>query len=277
MIRQLLLNCDLRLGEWSALRDPAYIREQYLEGGGGVYTAADWSRARSLGYRGVGKDGAELATDESYLRRMFSAHKRNLIAALRIAQVYDFGSHKSVLELGCGEMLQAFVISSAFPHLRYKATDVDPFVIEKCAQLPLLRRVEKGVLDARRVTAADLVGFDLLLSWEMIYALDDVDIVALLSAARSAGTSFLACTTQMTGPLRHLLRALRNLNWRPEGFYYERQVRAGAIRMHGWNPSAGYYAGLAERSGMKLIRVLHPPIATMHGDNFSYLLFQPAG
>jgi hypothetical protein len=157
--------------------------------------------------------------------------------------------------------------------LRYRATDFDPFVIEKCARLPLLAGIEKAVLDVTRLTPADLAGFDLLLSWELIYALDDEALRRLFCTARAAGVPFLAGTTQLLGPLRYAKRALRNLDWRPGGFHYTRLTAAGKLRMHGWNPSIAHYARLAHEEGLVLDWVELPPAAAR--DPFAFLTFRP--
>ena len=277
MFRQFLLNLDWRAGRHLALKLPAYIQEQYLPEGAGVYSCEEWSLARTRGYREAGADSAQLDTDEAYLRRVFSTHVANLHAALRLASTFDFTSRKAVLELGCGEMIQAYILKNIFPHLRYKATDFDSYIIEKCMRLPLLGPLEKGVLDVSALTAGDLAGFDLVLSWELLYALDDTKLRSLFHAAGAARAPLLACTSQLTGPIRFLLRAIKNLNWRPGGFHYERLVRRGALRHHGWNPSLGYYDRLARPCGLRLTRVWTPPYAQTRQEEFSYLLFEPIG
>jgi trans-aconitate methyltransferase len=275
MLRQFISNLDLRAGKFCSLNFPAYIREQYLSGGKGVYSQEEWSRTRTLGYRGAGRESENLDSDARYVQRMLSDHSRNVLAALRLVRTVDFSRYESVLEIGCGEMIQAFVLKCNFPSLRVKATDFDPYIINKCSRLPLLNCLEKEVLDAGALSAEQVRGFKLLMCWEVLYALDDEKVLAILRAAASAGAPFLACTTQMTGPARQCWRALKNLNWRPDGFYYKRLERAGAIRMHGWTPSAGYYDRLAARAGMRLTRAWHPPAFGSQIDNFSYLLFTP--
>jgi hypothetical protein len=76
-LRDVLINADVSWGSLVSLKLPAYIAEGILTEGAGVYSVADWSRTRSLGYRGAGTDSAELNTDESYLSRIFGKHRRN--------------------------------------------------------------------------------------------------------------------------------------------------------------------------------------------------------
>lgn len=275
MLRQFLINLDVRAGRHFSLKLPAYIHEPILKGGTGAYSQEEWTQARARGYRGAGADSAQLATDESYLRRIFSAHVYNLHAALRLAATYDFSRHQSILELGCGEMIQAYILTRINPHLRYKATDFDPYIIEKCHALRILAPLEKAVLDVATLTAADLAGFDLVLSWELLYALDDARISTLFRAAGAAGVPLLACTSQLTGPLRSTLRAIKNFNWRPGGFHYARLVRQGVLRQHGWNPSLGYYERLARPHGLKLARFWSPPWLGANPERYCYLLFEP--
>src|SRR5687767_3578739 len=136
MIREHLLTADYWLGSRVSLRQKAYDAEFPCT------TADEWSAARKSGYRGVGPDAGELSTDTRYLRRMFTRHVRNTFAALRFARTFDLSHTRGVLEVGCGEMVQAWVLKTVYPHLRYVATDFDPFVIERCAALATLRDVE---------------------------------------------------------------------------------------------------------------------------------------
>ena len=274
MLRRLLLNCDVRAGRALPLKLPAYIQEPILRGAGGVYTRDEWSQTRASGYRGAGVNSAQLDDDAGYLRRMFSTHVGNLHAALRLAETFDFSTHQSVLEFGCGEMIQAYIVKTIYPHLRYQASDFDPYIVEKCRRLPLLSALEKEVRDVSVLTAVDLAGFDLVLSWELLYALDDAKVSNLFNAVGKAGISLLACTTQLTGPLRSTLRALKNLNWRPGGFHYDRLARSGKLRAHGWCPSIAYYERLARPFGLRLTRLWTPPSSGR--EEFSYLLFSPS-
>ncbi len=148
-------------------------------------------------------------------------------------------------------------------------------MIDKCSRLPVLHGLEIGELDVAQVTAADFAGFELVLSWELFYALDDAKLAILFRAAAAAGVPMLACTSQRTGPLRTVLRAFKNLNWRPGGFYYERMQQQGVLRMHGWNHSAGYYNRIAKECGMRLVHVWTPPLGQRRIEQFSFLHFEP--
>jgi hypothetical protein len=273
MIRRLLLNLDLRAGRLLPVKLPAYIREQILREGAGVYSREEWSRARRRGYRGAGINSEALDSDERYLNRIFSSHSRNLQAALRLLETFDFGPYNSVLELGCGEMVQAFAIKCAYPGMRYRATDFDAFIVDKCGALPILRALEKSVVDASRLTSADIAGFRLVVSWEMIYALDDAQLLNLFKVCGDARIPFLACTTQMIGPVRFLLGWLRQRGWRED--LSAATGQGGGVRMHGWNPSLRHYDALSRKAGLRLSRVWHPPALLRGGDDFSYLLFLP--
>ena len=275
MIRQFLLNCDLRAGRHVPLKLPAYIREQYLKDGQGIYSREEWSHARRNGYRGAGVNSSELDTDDRYLTRVFSSHVRNLHAALRLLETFRFESYDSVLELGCGEMIQAFAIKCAHPQLRYMATDFDPFVVEKCSRLPVLGQIEKDVVDASQLSVEQIAGFSLVVAWEMIYALDDEKLLTVLRACRGANVPLLACTTQMIGPAQYIFRKMKNLWRRLEGVRVKGAGAAEPLRMHGWNPSPAYYARLARHAGLELVRIWHPPALLRGGDDFSYLLFAP--
>lgn len=274
MIRQELINLDIRAGRYLALKLPAYIEERWAADHQGVYTAEEWSHARSAGYRG-NEPGQELLDSEEGYRRQLATHNAPAVhAAQRLATVLDFHRYDSVIEIGAGEMAQAYTLTNLFPHLRYRATDFDPYVIEKCAALPLLGRIEKGLLDVSRLTARDLDGFKLLVGWEIIYALDEAMLRTVFSACTAARVPFLAATTQLLGPLRYLNRTWRNTSWGLRPSHYEKLVKARRIRMHGWNPSLGYYQRQARAAGMKLSHYWAAPSGAP--DSFGFILFEPA-
>ena len=273
MLRQALLNCDLHASRFFSLKIPAYIQEKYIADGAGVYSSSDWSEARARGYREAGENTCSLDSGEAYWHRIFTTQARNVAAALRLVKTLDLARYPSIVEVGCGEMVQAFVVKCACPSTRYKATDFDPYIIDKCSKLSLLDPIEKGILDISQVARADLAGFNLLIAWEVLYALDDLKVKTLLSAAAQAGTSVLVCTTQSLGPIRRLTRGVKNLVLQTRGCSIETQVSEGKLRMHGWNASLLHYSKLARESGMNLSRIWLPPIASSLGDDFTYLLF----
>ena len=236
MLRRKLINLDLWAGRGVALKLPAYIEERWSVSRQGSYTAEEWSHARMAGYRGNEAGRPLLDTEEGYRHQLATHNAPAVQAANRLAVTLNFQCYHSILEIGCGEMAQAYTLTSLFSHLRYRATDFDPFVIEKCLRLPLLNRIEKGVLDVSRIAASDLAGFDLLTGWEIIYALDEPVLHTVLSA-------------------------------------YQRLVAERRLRIHGWNSSLGYYRRQARQAGMKLSRFWLPPAGA--ADNFSFLLFEP--
>jgi hypothetical protein len=101
-----------------------------------------------------------------------------------------------------------------------------------------------------------------VLSWEVIYALSDAQVQTLLGAARDAGATVIAGTTQLLGPARHVLRSVKDRLRRPSGW-------------HGWQLSVAVYRGMAADAGMSL-RVVWPPLRRAPEDNFVYLVFSPA-
>lgn len=261
MFKDWLQTTDVRLGRRLSLRQVGYTTT--APPGEGVFTPEDWTRLRKEGFRGAGPDSIEFSTDAKYRRRMFHAQVRNTLAALRFDRTFDLSGVGTVLELGCGEMIQAAVLTTIHPHLRYIATDSDPFVVERCQRLETLRALEPSVLDASQLTAASLAGVDLVLSWEMIYALTDEQLSVIFRACREAGATFIAGTMQVLGPIRHLTRTVRGLWGKPAG------------RANGWLVSVGAYDRLARSCGMELAAVHHPPLRWAREDRFTYLVFKP--
>jgi hypothetical protein len=223
-----------------------------------------------LGYRGTGLDSSELDDDRKYLSRIFQVQYRNFLSAQRLCQVFDFKQYDAVLELGSGEMVQAFVISKLYPHLHYCASDFDPYIIEKCSSLPLLSNIEKRVVDVSRLTTGDLQSFQIVLSWELLYALDDSKLLSLFDACGKARVSMIACTTQLTGPLRRIMRRIKG----KIPLMCDQEINVAGLRMHGWHHSLGYYQHLSGRFGMILKKIWYP-CRRYHQDNFTFLLFVP--
>jgi len=277
MLRRKLINLDLWAGRGVALKLPAYIEERWSVSRQGSYTAEEWSHARMAGYRGNEAGRPLLDTEEGYRHQLANHNAPAVQAANRLAVTLNFRRYNSVLEIGAGEMAQAFTLTNLFPHLRDRATDFDPFVIEKCRGLPLLNRIEKSILDASRIVASDLAGFDLLTGWKIIHALDEPVLHTVLSACHEVGVLFMAATSQLLGPLRYFRRTWRDTAWGLHSSVYQGLVSQRLLRMHGWNSSLGYYLGYyrrqARQTGMKLARFWLPPTGAT--DNFSFLLFEP--
>ena len=273
MLRRQLINLDLWAGQSVALRLPAYIEERWSASRQGTYTAEEWSHARSAGYRGNEAGQPLLNTEEGYRHQLATHNAPAVQTVKRPAATLDFRRYNSILEIGCVEMAQAYTLINLYPQLRYRATDFDPYVIEKCSGLPLLNGIEKSILDVSRLAAADLVGFKLLVGWEIIYALDESLLQTVLTACRDAGVSFMAGTSQLLGPLRYLRRTWRDTGWGLHRSVYQRLVNELRLRMHGWNPSLGHYQQQARKAGMTLSRFWLPPSDA--ADNFSFLMFEP--
>ena len=120
-------------------------------------------------------------------------------------------------------MIQAFTVKSTFSDVRYKATDFDPYVSNEMVS-GFLNDIEKGILDGRKLTSRDLFGFDLLVCWEVIYAMPNTIIDQILAACKEAGVTFFAATSQLTGPV-HRLISMRHNGYK------------NGYRVHGWQSS----------------------------------------
>jgi hypothetical protein len=265
MLRAFSQKLDLRAGRFLDAVSPAYIEEKILTQADGVYSQSEWTRARQQGYRDAGVGSNQLDSDVSYVARLFTHQSYSMDAVRRLLETVDLSSYPAVFELGCGEMVQAIATKSMYPAMRYKATDFDPFVIEKCSRLNVLAPLEKSVVDATALTPEDLAGFSLVISWEMIYAFDEAKLTRLLGVLGKSRVPFLACTSQLLGPCRKFLHVLRGWKGQP----------IPGLRMHGWTSSVGRYRRLAAANGMKLARVWHPPFRHSRVESFSYLLFEP--
>lgn len=229
-----------------SLRTPGYSDDpNVVKRGNGVYTAEDWTVTRQKGLAATGTDGTQFDSNEKYLRYIFGTEGINVIGAIALAQRFDFGRYRSIFEIGCGDMAQAYVLHSIHPGIRYVATDLDPYVIERCEKLSILNGIEKRVIDVLSMTEAPFRGYDLLVSWGMEYALDDTQLLQLLATVRSARVPYLLCSATTTGIgkyLRFLLRAPKRA----------RLLKARRTRMSGWERSPLRFYRLARRAGLRM-------------------------
>lgn len=240
-LHQLLAEIEPWSGWLASLCLPGYADEPAaLERGRGVYGAEDWSAVRRQDL------AAALASDEAYLCHIFGREGINVVGAIGLARAFDFGRYRSIFEIGCGDMAQAYVMHRLHPGIRYVATDLDPWVIEQCERLPALAGIEKHVLDVLALPEAGVpfAGFDLLLSWGMEYALDDGQLVRLLRTSARERIPYLLCSATTAGLgkwLRHLWRR------RERAQLAER----GRLRLSGWERSPLRLRALARRAGLR--------------------------
>jgi len=211
--------------------------------GEGVPSASDWSRSRHRLTAPFGAAGDRYESDESYRRYLSSIHESKILAVLSLMERFDFGRHERIVELGCGDMPQAYTICAKFPRIAYTATDFDPLVIEQCSRLPLLQGIGKAVLDVTGPDLASLENHDLIVSWSLEFGLDDGQLRRLFLASKELGVPYLLCTHTAIGPL-----AVLKLPSAPDS------RRGGNVRPRrlGWLRSTAEIARLANEAGMRL-------------------------
>lgn len=245
---RILSEIDPWTGWLVSLRTPGYSSDPNIVARGeGVYTAEDWSVTRRQGVPALGTDGTQFDSNENYLRYVFGTEGINVVGAISLAQSFDFSRYRSIFEIGCGDMAQAYVIHCLHPRIRYVATDLDPYIIERCAQLSVLEGIDKKVLDVLAISEgrAPFADFDLLVSWGMEYALDDTQLMALFHKVREYSIPYLMCSATTTGIgkyLRYLLRTPQRL----------RLLRTRQMRMSGWERSPLRFYRLARRAGLRM-------------------------
>lgn len=257
--RRVLSEIEPWSGWLASLCVPGYISDPATVGRGeGVYKAEDWSIARQ---RDLPWDN-----DESYLRYIFGREGMNVIGAISLAQQFDFGRYRSVWEIGCGDMAQAYITRRLYPSIRYVATDLDPWVIDRCSKLSVLEGIDKRVLDVLSVAEheAPFAGSDLLVSWGMEYALDDEQFLRLLRMARRQQVPYLMCSATTIGLgkyLRYVAGAFRRA----------RRIKQREIRLTGWERSPLHFYRLARRAELRMT------VFGRHGYHFCALFEPPAG
>ena len=261
-VRRVLVAVDDRLQQLISLKTPAYTADPNVLGGQGVYTAEEWAHTRRLGAIQDGVDGHQYDSDDRYAAYLRSAAAEKVAATRSLMTRCDFSRYRRVLELGCGDMIQACTITRQYPALTYVATDFDEYVVERCRRLAALDRIDKRVLDVRAgCSAAVFAGSDLVLSFGLDAVLDDEELAALVRTICAAGAPYLMCSPTTMGPLTMAHRAV---TLRPR-----RLLRQRRIRMHGWARSVAWFRALARREGLRMEHV------GRHGP-YTCLMFAPA-
>lgn len=254
--RRLLSEIEPWSGCLASLCVPGYISDPAtVSRGEGVYKADDWSIARQ---RDMPWD-----SDETYLQHIFGSEGMNVIAPISLARIFDFSRYRSIWEIGCGDMPQAYVIHRLYPRIRYVATDLDPWVIDRCSRLRVLEGIDKRVLDVLAISETEVpfAGSELLVSWGMEYALDDAQFLRLLGMARRHRVPYLMCSATTIG----LGKYLRYLVQTPKR---ARLIKQRKIRLTGWERSLLHFYRLARRAQ------LHMEVLGRHGHHFC-ALFEP--
>lgn len=254
---------DFSLQSYFCLTQELLAEEPDPNARAGAFTADDWSRSRRIRAAQSAPGEDRLASNETYLRYLSSIHDGKMLSVQSVIESFDFGRYGRIIELGCGDMPQAFAISSRFPGVSYTATDADPYVIERCAQLPLLREIRKFVLDVTHADLEELRNHDLVTSWSLEFSLQDLQLNRLFAACRKHSVPYLLCTHAAIGPIDYLCRELL-LKKRQR-----RVVPGKGFRVFGWLRSTGEIARLAREAGMVLQR------ASYHV-NHAALFFAPS-
>ena len=209
----------------------------------GVYTAEEWARARNVQTAPFMANVDRYGSDAAYLKYLESIHDGKILPVFSLMRTFDFTRYQRIIELGCGDMPQAYTISSRYPGITYTASDFDSSVIEHCSHVPLLRRIRKRVLDAANADPENLEGHDLVISWSLEFSLDDLQLTRLFAACKTCSLPYLLCSHTTIGPLALLAK--------PEARSSRRIGRDGR-RLLGWLRSTGAIARLARRAGMVL-------------------------
>ena len=248
LLRDLVLTLDAWAGVPLRLRTALYTTDPVnLGSGNGVYDATEWSATRQKGNKSYGTDGTQYDSEEKYLQYAFGLESYRIVSAILLANRFNLADYGRVLELGCGDMVQSFVLKRRFPQLRLVATDYDPYVIERCGRLQVLDGIEKRVLDVLKIPDSDnpFADTDLIMSWGLDYAIDDDQFLDLLGIVKRAGVPYLMCSPTVAGPIKHGIHFLRKI------LVSRRLVEEKQLRMHGWQRTAGCFLKMAARARMQ--------------------------
>jgi len=221
------------------VEDPDAAREQ------GIYSANEWSGTRQIRTAPFSAENDRYGTEENYLNYISSIQESKILPVLSLMGSFDFGNYGRIIELGCGDMPQSYVIYSHFPKICYTATDFDPHVIEQCSRLPLLAGIRKFILDVVHDDLEEFRNYDLVMSWSLEDSLEDSQLVRLFAACRKHRVPYLLCSQTTIGPLGYLIRMHVQTRQR-------NRMKNVRMRMIGRLRSVGEIVRLAKQASMKL-------------------------
>jgi|SRR5882672_1251626 len=245
MFRKFARRADILLQSEACLVQPLVVEEPAANPGAGVYSSVDWSQIRRVRTEPFRPELDRYGSDDNYRQYLAS------VAAAKIAPVealfgsFDFERYRRIIELGCGDMPQAYAVGLRYPGVRYTATDFDATVIEKCSRIQLLAGIRKMVIDVTRDDLDELRNHDLVVSWSFEYSLSDAQLSNLFAACKRNSVPYLLCTHTAIGPLEYLVGAFSSA-------YLKNRLGENRLRLLGWLRSVGEIARLAKRAGMRL-------------------------
>lgn len=221
------------------LKCKAYTWDKTLAGSDGVYSVSEWSttrRAQELA------DTYRDSTDENYKKTIQSRPDKVLLTNA-ICKTLDFGSVKSVGEIGGVPYMQARQIVEKYPSLKYLATDQDAASNDVLARVPMLSKLNIQTFDAKQGDLSLFDDCDWIITFAVDYALDDEDIMRLLGYLRDKRKTWLLFSVSIAGLPRYLrLRA---------GFL-QRALIGRPQRFHGWERSIGWFSSACDSFGLHL-------------------------
>src|SRR5687768_13390862 len=161
---------DFFLQSRVCLVQPLFVEDPAAVPGAGLYTADDWSRVRRRQTAPFGPDVDRYGSDADYRQYLSSIHEGKMLSVQSLMGAFDFSRYRRIIELGCGDMPQAYRICSRYPDIVYTATDFDPYVIERCSRLPLLSGIRKSVFDVMQDDLEELKNHDFVMSWSLEFS-----------------------------------------------------------------------------------------------------------
>lgn len=245
VIRSIVRRTDSALQSRTCLVLPLFVDDPRADSEAGIYSAEDWDRNRLLNTEPFRPELDRYGSDEEYCSYLAAIHESKILSVQSLIRTFDFSQYNRIIELGCGDMPQAYTIWSSFPDIAYTATDFDRRVIEKCSQLPMLRGICKSVFDVVRDDLNELKNHDLVISWSLEFSLNNMQLTNLFAACKKNFVPYLLCTHTTIGPFGYFSRARSQAKQR-------KRTRGNGMQMLGWLRSTGEIARLAGQEGMVL-------------------------
>jgi len=244
-LRRLARRIDRLMPSDACLSQPLLVEDPTHGAPAGVLESGDWSRMRLLQTEPFRPGLDRCGSDENYREYLASIHEGKIAPVETLLRSLDLARYGRIIELGCGDMPQAYAIHSRHPEIRYTATDFDATVISQCSRLHVLAGIRKKVFDVTRDNLDELRDHDLVMSWSLEFSLTDEQLVSLFTASKRHAIPYLLCTHTAIGRLEHIFRSISTAR-------LGRKVGDGNLRRLGWLRSTGEILRLAGRAGMTL-------------------------
>ena len=151
----------------------------------GVYKHHEWNETRQKNCNFYSAPSVE-----NYLRMIFKDSLK-ISAATILNDCFDFSKYAIIGDIGGVPFSQAWVINKLNPDLKFILTDYDINSIKIHSKFPPMENSKLDALDIKTHNFHQLQKCDLLMMWNVDYALDDEDLIRIFEYCKLQGVPLL--------------------------------------------------------------------------------------